>query len=287
MQICKAGAVAAGALATVAVMGSPAVAAKAAPTDAKQAPTTALSLDRAAQPRAGLLDKQPLISIGVSSSVNAAAWQVCGSDAVAGLGVTAAATSPHTKLGDCANSNTWLKQDVQPGLISILDDTSVDVASWQVCGSHVVAGVGLDVAQGSPATVVGDCHNANTLIEGPDGVGRPSFISLLSGSAIDVLSWQVCGSSAVMGLGAVVASSSPTTVLGDCTNAGSRVEPRPVDATVPILSGRELNLLPLQICETNSPASLIGLVVPLNSPALVTGSCYEPDGLPDDLDLRP
>lgn len=292
MQISKAGVVAAGAVATMAVMGSAASAAPAKParTDAAQPAATALGIGKAlrakAAPAARINDvpRQPLITIGVGSSVTALPWQICGSTAVAGVGGTAAAGSPHTMDGDCANANAVLQQDNVQGLISILDDSAVNIAPWQVCGSHVVAGVGLTAAANSPALVTGDCHNANTTIEAPEDPTGDTLLSVLSGSVINVLPWQVCGSSAVMGVGAVVATNSPTAVLGDCTNAGIDIEPR-YDVEAPVLSNTPLNLLPLQLCETNGLASLIGLVVPLNSPAYVGGSCYSPDGVPDELNL--
>jgi hypothetical protein len=285
MQIGKAGVVAAGALATVAVMGSAASAAPAAHT-AKGDPTAATALklgaDRLARvaPPSGtlgpLLDgdtNQPLITIGVGSAIKAAPWQVCGSNAVAGVGGAVGAMKASTVIGDCKNANVLLKQDTVPGLISILDDSSVMALPWQVCGSNAVAGVGVTVAANSPDTVTGDCHNANNVIAGPDGVGPNSLISLLSGSVVNVAPWQVCGSSAVAGLGAVVALNSPTTVLGDCVNATAVIEPRPNQAEIPILSNVDLTILPYQWCGTNDPISLVGLVIPLNSPAFVGGEC--------------
>lgn len=277
MQIGKAGVVAAGALATVAVMGSAAAAAPAT-TVAKgdaTAPTT-LKMDKGQQSRQGLFDdevQQPLISIGVGSTIKAVPWQNCGSDSVSGVGAVASVGSPNTVIGDCKNANVLLKQDTVPGLISILDDTSVQAASWQVCGSHAVAGVGANVAVGSPSTVTGSCHNANNVIEGPDGLGPNSLISVLSGSVVSALPWQVCGSSAVAGLGAVVASNSPTTVLGDCVNGTVTIVPRANPAEVPLLSNVDITLLPWQWCGENSPISLVGLVIPLNSPAFVGGEC--------------
>lgn len=280
MQIGKAGMVAAGALATVAVMGSAAAAAPAA-NAATGDPTaaTALKLRPELTPPSGtlgpLLDgdvKQPLITIGVGSAIKAAPWQVCGSNAVAGVGA-AVGSSPNTVIGDCKNANVLLRQDTVPGLISILDDTSVMALPWQVCGSNAVAGVGATVAMNSPDTVTGDCHNANNVITAPNGDGPNSLLSLLSGSVVNLLPWQVCGSSAVAGVGAVVAVNSPTTVLGDCVNATAMVEPRANQAEIPILSNVDLTILPYQWCGTNDPISLVGLVIPLNSPALVGGEC--------------
>lgn len=277
MQIGKAGVVAAGALATVAVMGSAAAAAPTATVaTGDSTATTALKMGKEQLPKLALLDgdvKQPLITIGVSSSIKALPWQVCGSNTVAGVGGVGSASQANTVIGDCKNANVLLRQDVTPGLISILDDSSVQLLPWQVCGSNAVAGVGATVASGSTNTVTGDCHNANNLITAPDGVGPNSLLSLLSGSIVNVAPWQVCGSSAVAGVGVVVAANSPTTVLGDCVNATAMIEPRANQAEIPILSNVDLTLLPYQWCGVNEPISLVGLVIPLNSPAFVGGEC--------------
>ncbi len=277
MQIGKAGAVAAGTLAAVAVLGSAAAAVPA--TDVmtgNSTATTALSLGKAEfQTAKAPWDSydQPLITIGLSSSAKVAPWQVCGSNAVAGAGLVVSANKPNTVIGDCYNANVLLRQDTTPGLISILDDTSVLALPWQICGSNAVGGVGATVAISSPNTVTGDCYNANNIIREPNGVGPNSFLSLLSGSVVSLLPWQVCGSSAVAGVGAVVAADSPTVVLGDCVNATAEIEPRSNDAEIPLLSNVDLTLLPYQWCGENGPVSLLGLVIPLNSPAFVGGEC--------------
>jgi hypothetical protein len=278
MQIGKAGVVAAGALATVAVMGSAAAAAPATNVVmAKPTAPTALSLGKAAASQTQApwdIVQQPLITIGVGSSAKVVPWQICGSNAVGGVGVVGSASSANTVVGDCYNANVLLRQDTTSGIISILDDTSVLALPWQVCGSNAVAGVGATVSVGTPNTVIGDCYNANNIILAPE-VESPnnSFLSLLSGSLVNVAPWQVCGSSAVAGVGAVVAANSPTTVLGDCVNATADIEPRINNAEIPLLSNVDLTLLPFQFCGENSPVSLVGLVIPINSPALVSGEC--------------
>lgn len=280
MQVSKAGVIAAGALATVAAMGSPAAAMPAASHAKADLATAATTLDlgpaaaRQAEPA-----PQPLITIGVGSAVQAASWQVCGGQAVAGVGGVVTANSDKVQVGDCNNANVLLKQDTVPGVISILDDSSVNVVPWQVCGSNVVAGVGLSAAVNSAMTVVGDCNNANTLIKGAGVPGTQSVLSVLSGTVLNVLPWQVCGSTAVMGVGAAVGTGSPTTVIGDCNNAGVAIQKLDQPAGLPVLSNANLNLLPLQVCEQNGLASLVGLSPALNSPALVTGECNSPQGL--------
>jgi hypothetical protein len=277
MQIGKAGVVAAGALATVAVMGSAAAAAPATNgVTGNSTATTALTMGKAASQTQAPWDivQQPLITIGVGSSAKVVPWQICGSNAVGGVGAVASASSANTVIGDCYNANVLLRQYATSGIISILDDTSVSALPWQVCGSNAVAGVGATVSAGTPNTVTGDCYNANNIILEPEGESpNNSLLSLLSGSIVNVAPWQVCGSSAVAGAGVVVAANSPTTVLGDCVNATADIEPRSNNAEIPILSNVDLTLLPFQFCGENGPVSLVGLVIPINSPALVGGEC--------------
>ncbi|NUT34138.1 MAG: hypothetical protein HOV79_13815 [Hamadaea sp.] len=285
MQVRKVGAVAAGALATVAAIGAPAAAmpsAGAAHSDGSAVAVTAAApagtakaLDKVGEPFF-----QPLITIGVGSSVNAAAWQICGSNAVAGPGAVVTSGTPHTVFGDCTNANVKLKQDTVPGIISILDDTSVNAVPWQVCGSNVVAGVGVTASVSSPATVTGDCDNANTLItDGKNPAGPNSLISVLSGSAVNALAWQVCGSTAVMGVGVSAGVNSPTTVLGTCRDSNNKISVREPQADIPVLSNVVLDVLPLQICEQNSLLSLVGLSPTVNSPANVLGGCIPPHAI--------
>jgi hypothetical protein len=286
MQIRKAGVVAVGALATVAAMGSAAAA-------------TPLAHSAGGDPSANLLTQtgsraatsaamkqlfansdtaQPLITLFRGSSVMALPWQVCGSTATAGVGGTGAVSSPNTLMGDCTNGRVLLKQDNVPGLISLFDDSSVNLVPWQVCGSTVVAGVGATAALNSPSTVDGDCVNAKTKILAPDGEGPRSLLSLFSGSSLDVLAWQVCGSTAVMGVGVAAGFNSPTTVTGKCSDANATIQKREPNAILPILSNVGLDILPLQVCASDSLTSLVGLSPALNSPANVFGGCEAPDG---------
>jgi hypothetical protein len=115
MQVGKAGAVAAGALATVAVFGSAAAAAPT--TDAvtgSSTATTALTMGKQAVPELATWNQnadQPLITIGLSSSVKVAPWQICGSNVVGGAGAAAAASTANTVVGDCYNANVLLRQN--------------------------------------------------------------------------------------------------------------------------------------------------------------------------------
>jgi hypothetical protein len=217
--------------------------------------------------------RQPLLSVGNSTSVNTLAWQVCGSTTGA-VGAAAAVNSPNTVLGDCANSNVLLRQDRVQGLISIMDDTSVNVAPLQVCGSNV-ATAGATVATSSPATVVGDCYNANTLIAAPredDQDGPTSLMSIGSGTVINTNAIQVCGSTASIA-GAAAGNGSPTTVLGDCYNSNTTIQRRKAPALIPLMSNQVIDVLPLQVCASSGFVGQLGPALPLNSPAFVAGEC--------------
>src|SRR5687767_4038088 len=120
MQIGKAGVVAAGALATVAVMGSAAAAAPATNgVTGNSTATTALTMGKAASQVQAPWDivQQPLITIGVGSSAKVVPWQICGSNAVGGVGAVASASSANTVIGDCYNANVLLRQDATSGII--------------------------------------------------------------------------------------------------------------------------------------------------------------------------
>ncbi|MDI1465602.1 hypothetical protein QEZ54_31995 [Catellatospora sp. KI3] len=292
MQVGKAGIVAAGAMATVAVFGTAASAApQAGPAGVDPIQTAATALKQTALQRASVAaaaadqvargpqrqDRpQPLISIGNGSSVMALALQSCGSTS-ATAGVAASVNSPNTVLGDCGNANVLIRQSQVRGVISILDNTSINAVPVQVCGSNAaVAGATLSLT--SPATVVGSCYNANTLIAAPkDGEGGEddapqSLVAIGSGSVVNALATQVCGSTAGI-LGAPVAVQSPTTVLGDCYNSNSTIQRTKSPALLPLLTNQVIDLVPLQVCASSGLIGQLGPALPINSPAFVAGQC--------------
>lgn len=289
MQIGKAGVVAAGALATVAVMGSAASAAPmAGSAHADPVKTAASTLKQAALQQAmGAAStavssvsrgpqkdvRQPLISIGNSSAVNALAVQSCGST-TGNVGTATVINTANTVLGDCANSNIMVRQAKVQGVISILDNSALNLAPIQACGSNLAV-AGATVATSSPATVVGDCYNANAFIAAPredDKDAPTSLLSIGSGSVLNAAAIQVCGSTASIG-GAATGLQSPTTVLGDCHNSNITIQKRKSPALIPLLSNQAIDLLPLQVCATSGFVGQLGPAVPLNSPAFVAGEC--------------
>lgn len=64
---------------------------------------------------------------------------------------------------------------------------------------------------------------------GPAGWSAPwdahpaPLISILDGAVINLLPWQICGSTAVAGVGGAVPIGSPNTVLGSCNNANTAI----------------------------------------------------------------
>lgn len=174
MQIKKAGVVAAGALATVAVMGAPAAAAPAPQADASAfTKASALNLARGMfQDNVWDPEVQPFIGAGSGSKGSALAWQICGATAVAGVGITVDAVDPDTVIGGpaggCNNANALLNLQSPPALIGALNDTAIYVAPWQACGSTTVGGIILTVDALSPETVIGGCRNANVVISGAE-----------------------------------------------------------------------------------------------------------------------
>lgn len=122
---------------------------------------------RQAAPRTASTAEQPqtLASAGSGTAVLAAPWQVCGSAAVAGVGGVIPLQSVHDVDGNCANGNVHIVQDDPTAVVSALDSTVITAASWQVCGSDTVAGVGGNISVGSPNVVYGNCSNANITID--------------------------------------------------------------------------------------------------------------------------
>ncbi|MBB5869943.1 hypothetical protein F4553_003322 [Allocatelliglobosispora scoriae] len=343
MQIKKAGAVAVGALATVAAMGAPAAATTYghAPTADKAQAMRALGSQflGGGTARGGWdapwdQEQQALLSVGTGSALTAASWQACGG--VGGWGVIAAgvaASSPNTVVGDCANANIKLSQDTIPGVVSVLSDTAVSVASWQSCGSVIGGGViAVGAALQSPNTVLGSCDNSNIVIthdhgynthheesasleevanatalrkvpavkaattrgyntwgatkaapaaasrhggwDAPWDVEPMTFLSVGTGSAAQALSWQVCASTAGMGVIAVAASaSSPNTVLSDCNNANVWIDQDDPTALISVLDNSSVNIAPWQVCGSTIGGGVIAAGVSLQSPNTVFGNC--------------
>jgi hypothetical protein len=241
----------------------------------QQAAGRALAAVDAAAARGPQQDaRQPLISIANGTALTAAAWQTCGSTSAQVVSASVAFRSPNTVLGDCANGNVLIRQNQTQGIISILDDTSVNALPIQVCGS-TAAIAGVAAAVSSAATVIGDCFNANTMIAEPKEGAQESprsLVSLLSGSVVNAGAVQICGSTASI-VGVAAAVQSPTTVLGDCYNSNSTIQKRKDPAVIPLLSNQVFDILPLQTCASSGLLGQLGPALPIGSPSFVAGQC--------------
>jgi hypothetical protein len=118
--------------------------------------------------------------------------------------------------------NSWVApwdQDAQ-SVVSVGTGSAVTALTWQACGSDSVFGViGAVVTVTSPATVWGDCDNANVWIDQDDPT---ALVSVLDNSRVSIADWQNCGSTTVSGIIGVTANlSSQNTVFGNCNNANT------------------------------------------------------------------
>jgi hypothetical protein len=125
----------------------------------------------------------------------------------------------------------------QPGaqgaqqILSVGDDATVSALSWQFCGSSASAGVGVVVPVSSANTVAGSCSNGTGGPDGGSGGSSSALLSALDEPVIDALTWQVCGSTAVAGVGGAVPIASPNTVPS-CDNNGGNGDDPPTPYTV-------------------------------------------------------
>lgn len=304
MQIKKAGVVATGALATVAVMGAPAAAAPSMDATALTKAST-LNLARGSWAAPWDQDTQSLLAIGSGSVAQIAAWQFCGSSAVGGVvGVTLDLDSPNTVVGDCNNGNIKLNQDTNPAVISVLNDTAVSIATWQACGSSVGGGIGvINATLQSPSTVVGNCSNGNILIgrekkddHGWDGHGdhgdHDGYHKSARGGGYHheesstVTSELVRQATAKVSKGKKDAATDARTawanrkadgksknVTPQARNGWAAPWDQPSQSVASIGSGSAVTALTWQACGSDSVFGVVGAVVTVTSPATVWGDC--------------
>jgi hypothetical protein len=303
MQIKKAGVVATGALATVAVMGAPAAAA---PSMDATALTKASTLNLA---RGGSWDApwdqdaQSLLAVGSGSALHIAAWQFCGASAGgAVVGVTLDLDSPNTVLGDCNNGNIKLSQDTNPAVISVLNDTAISVASWQACGSQVGGGVGvINATVQSPSTVVGNCSNGNIMIgrehewedDHGDDHGDHNGYHKSARGGYDYHEESSTVTSELVRQATDKVAKSKTDAAKDARTAwanrkadgkSKNVTPQtrngwvapwdqPAQSVASIGTGSAVTALTWQACGSESVFGVIGVVASATSPATVWGDC--------------
>lgn len=232
--------------------------------------------------------RHTLAALGTGSAAHAAPWQVCGSAAVAGAGLTVD-HYPSAVLGDCANANAFLWQRGPAAAITALTDSAILAAPWQLCASDAVAGVGATASINADKVVRGDCDNANVRInaKGDDGYhtltrgghrpyGPPAdhgLVSVGAGSAVQVAAWQACGSTAVLGAGATVAANSDHLMYGDCHNANAQIgRGYSHPALASVLDNSHVSVASWQVCGSTAVGG-VGAAAALNSANVVYGSC--------------
>jgi hypothetical protein len=208
MQMKKAGVVATGALATVAIMGAPAAAAPSTDASALTQATSTTEGKTSAMRQVGAnqlklargggfdnngwdapwdIDSAAVVGVLNGTVVNVAALQQCGSTSGNVVGISVPITSPNTVVSGfghddgyghkndiaCANANVKITQTKHhPAILGAANDSVVNVASIQSCGStdaNLILGVTVPIT--SPNTVIGDCQNSNIEINNDDKWG--------------------------------------------------------------------------------------------------------------------
>ncbi|MEV4412615.1 hypothetical protein [Catellatospora sp. NPDC049609] len=111
------------------------------------------------------VDSFGLISALNGTSVLAATLQACGSTSPDVISLAIPITSPNTVYGDCKNANVKIDKEGPKGLITVADNSSVNILPLQSCGSTSANIIAAAVPLGSPNTVIGSCYNANTVID--------------------------------------------------------------------------------------------------------------------------
>ncbi|MDI1465603.1 hypothetical protein QEZ54_32000 [Catellatospora sp. KI3] len=203
MQMKKAGVVATGALAAVAIMGAPAAAASTTDasalthgtslTEGKASAMRMVGANQLNLARGGWqggwdapwdVDPQALVSTLNGTAISTLPIQSCGSTAAFAVGAAAPITSPNTVVaggfheegyghdkGDklaCANSNVSVTQSDEVPVTAIGNNTVVVAGALQACGSTASFAAGVAIPITSPNTVIGGCDNGNVSIEEED-----------------------------------------------------------------------------------------------------------------------
>ncbi|WP_020522277.1 hypothetical protein [Catelliglobosispora koreensis] len=273
MQIKKAGVVATGALASVAIMGAPAAAAPSVDASALTQAST-LNLARGGWSAPWDQPAQSAISVGTGSVAQAAAWQICGSAAVAGVGITADLISPNTVFGDCNNGNIKLKQDTIPAVISVLNDSALSVATWQACGSTVMGGVGGTVSLLSANTVIGDCKNGNIVITREHGYEESATVGaeLVRAATNKVAAAKKDAATDARNAWATRQASAKAPAAPQARNGWSAPWEQEPQSAISVGSGSAATAATWQACGSEAVWGL-GAVVSGQSPSTIWGDC--------------
>ncbi|MEV0458896.1 hypothetical protein [Catellatospora methionotrophica] len=308
MQMKKAGVVATGALATLAILGAPAAAA---PTDASVLGASSTEGKVSAMRQVGAnqlqlargggswdndgwdapwdIDPQALVSTLNGTVVTTAPFQGCGSTAAFGAGAAAPITSPNTLVaggfqvegyGDrhddavaCANGNTRVTQSDEVPLVAIGNNTVVTAAALQACGSTASFAVGVATPITSPNTVIGGCQNGNVEINAEHDGWQES--ARVEGKNLDQVTARMALASKVAALkdrkswSRQSAARVTPQARGGGWDAPWDVDPFGLAATA---NGTAVVTATLQACGSTAPF-VVGIAAPITSPNTVIGDC--------------
>jgi len=171
--------------------------------------TVAMASPAAADPGSG-----SLISVLDGASVQLLPWQFCGSDLVAGIGLSDSSYSPNVVDGGCENASVAIGDHY--GHHHSCDDACTLVYPQDCPVCQQLAGQ----TEAAPVAAPSVYHGEHGQHHGQHGFyGLGSLVSVGNGSSITALPWQFCGSSAVLGIGLSQDWNSGNMVHGGCRNA--------------------------------------------------------------------
>lgn len=226
-----------------------------------------------------------LISVLDNTAISLAPWQACGGSVVWGVGGTVPLASPNTVAGSCSNGN------ISIGSPDEGDDNGDNGNGDYGANGNGANGNGANGGNGYGADGNGmsdypyhSYYEAGTAAEqaaeeqtvaldtAPWEQDVPQVLSVGSGSAVSGASWQVCGATAVGGVGGTVPLASPNTVLGDCDNGNIDIHGDGNDALFSFLDNTAISVASWQACGATAVWG-VGGAVPIGSPNTVTGDC--------------
>jgi hypothetical protein len=196
-----------------------------------------------------------VFSILDGTAVSALSFQQCAAG-VGGAGASMPIASPATVGGSCDNGNVSASSEEMPAPI-------------ETPGYGYGSVVEVDGAEAAPAaaevTEAATAREEQAIVPDAEQVGSAG-----SGSATSWMSWQQCGSPGPFVAGGSAPVSSPTTVLGDCSNGNIDITGDVSDAVFASLDRSAMSVASFQQCGSGVGG---GISTPVASPATVGGSC--------------
>jgi hypothetical protein len=254
-------------------------------------------------------DTNPAITAVLTDSVvSVATWQACGSSIGGGVGaINTSLLSPNTVIGDCKNGNIFIGRERQweggdhddydrparggdhdgyerPSRGGYHHENEKESASLS---TELVRQAATKVAQGKKnagqdtrkqwaTRQASKAKNVTPQARGgwsaPWDVELQSLASAGAGAAVTSLTWQACGSDTVFGAGVVLATQSPSTVLGDCDNANVWIDQEDPTSIVSLLDNSRVSLGDWQVCGSTAAAG-VGAATNIGGPNTVFGNC--------------